>query len=268
MSVIKQWFDIKPIEIQTPNGTQTVSRIHFNGYEPTLHLIFENNHGEIYELDCTFNHPLRTSDGTWVEAEYIEPHHTFDGNYVLTSSMVNSKEIATFDFEVPEEHCYILESGIVSHNTASIMGGISESISPEPALSYTAQTAAGDIDRINPVLLKLMKERGVYDKKHVSEIAMHQGSVQFADWLTPEEKDVFKTAFEINQKVIIRMASARARYIDQWQSLNLFFAADESPEWIAEVHQEAFEDTNILALYYIYTQAGVQASKGECEACQ
>jgi ribonucleoside-diphosphate reductase alpha chain len=50
--------------------------------------------------------------------------------------------------------------------------------------------------------------------------------------------------------------------------LNLFFAADEDPAWIAEVHAEAFRDPNILALYYIYTQAGVQASKGECEACQ
>jgi ribonucleoside-diphosphate reductase alpha chain len=47
----------------------------------------------------------------------------------------------------------------------------------------------------------------------------------------------------------------------------LFFSADEDPERIAEVHQEGFSDPNILALYYVYTQAGVQASKGECEAC-
>ena len=47
-----------------------------------------------------------------------------------------------------------------------------------------------------------------------------------------------------------------------------FFSSDENPAWIAEVHSEAFRDPNILALYYIYTQAGVQASKGECEACQ
>jgi ribonucleoside-diphosphate reductase alpha chain len=92
--------------------------------------------------------------------------------------------------------------------------------------------------------------------------------VQHVEWLTDDEKQVFKTAFEINQKAVLRLASARSRYIDQWQSLNLFFAADEDPAWIAEVHAEAFRDPNILALYYIYTQAGVQASKGECEACQ
>lgn len=152
-------------------------------------------------------------------------------------------------------------------STALLMGGVSEGINPDPAMSFTQNTAGGEVDRLNPTLLKLMKEKGAYNKKNVQEITDKQGSVQHVSWLTDEEKAVFKTAFEINQKAIIRMASARGRYIDQWQSLNLFFAADEDPAWIAEVHSEAFRDPNILGLYYIYTQAGVQASKGECEAC-
>lgn len=153
-------------------------------------------------------------------------------------------------------------------STALLIGGISEGINPDPAMSYTQMTSAGEVDRTNPVLLDLMKKKGVYTKKHIQEITDAQGSVQGVSWLTPEEKEVFKTAFEINQKAVLRLASARSRYIDQWQSLNLFFSADEDPAWIAEVHQEAFVDPNILALYYVYTQAGVQASKGECEACQ
>lgn len=152
-------------------------------------------------------------------------------------------------------------------STALLMGGVSEGINPDPAMSYNQMTSAGEIDRLNPVLLELMKSKGVYTKKHVQEITDKQGSVQHVEWLTPTEKEIFKTAFEINQKAVLRLASARSRYIDQWQSLNLFFAADEDPAWIAEVHSEAFRDPNILALYYIYTQAGVQASKGECEAC-
>lgn len=153
-------------------------------------------------------------------------------------------------------------------STALLMGGISEGINPDPAMSFTQTTAAGEVDRTNPVLLELMKRKGVYTKKHIQDITDKQGSVQHVGWLTEEEKAVFKTAFEINQKAVLRMASARSTFIDQWQSLNLFFAADEDPSWIAEVHKEAFEDPNILALYYIYTQAGVQAAKGECEACQ
>lgn len=153
-------------------------------------------------------------------------------------------------------------------STALLMGGISEGINPDPAMTFVQTTSAGEVDRVNPILLNLMKQKGVYNKKNIQSITDTMGSVQHVDWLTDEEKAVFKTAFEINQKAVIRMASARARFIDQWQSLNLFFAADEDPAWIAEVHQEAFQDENILALYYIYTQAGVQASKGECEACQ
>jgi len=153
-------------------------------------------------------------------------------------------------------------------STANLMGGVSEGINPDPAFVYTASGAAGEMDRINPILLNLMKERGVYTKKVVADISDKQGSVQHVTWLSEEEKAVFKTAFEINMKAHVRMCSTRGRYVDQWQSVNMFFAAEEDEEWIAEVHQDIFLDENMLASYYIYTQAGVQAAKGECEACQ
>lgn len=154
-------------------------------------------------------------------------------------------------------------------STALIMGGVSEGINPDPAMTYTQSSAGGEINRVNPVLLPIMKDRGVYDKKHIQEMVDKQGSVQHVTWLSEHEKQVFKTAFEINQKHVLRHASARAKYVDQWQSLNLFFSADESEEYISEVHKEAFLDENIRGLYYIYSQAGVQASKGEeCIACQ
>ena len=153
-------------------------------------------------------------------------------------------------------------------STALIMGGVSEGINPDPAMTFTQPTAAGEIDRVNPTLLNLMKARGVYDKEHIKELTDTQGSVQLVTWLTEFEKKVFKTAFEINQKAIIQMASARQMYIDQSQSLNLFFDADEDEEYISEIHEIAFKDPFILSLYYNYSKAGIQASKGECEACQ
>lgn len=154
-------------------------------------------------------------------------------------------------------------------STALLMGGISEGINPDPAMVYTQKSAAGSIERINPTLLKIMKERGVYTKKVVREIGERFGSVQHVDWLSEDEKKVFKTAFEINQMTVVKLASLRQRFVDQSQSLNLFFAADEDPAWIAKVHAEAFHDPYIKSLYYIYTQAGVMASKEVvCEACQ
>lgn len=153
-------------------------------------------------------------------------------------------------------------------SSALIFGGISEGINPDPAMTFNQTTAGGEMDRVAPVLLQLMKDKGVFSKKHLKEITDKQGSVQHVSWLTDEEKKVFKTAFEIDQKAIIRMAAARSKYLDQWQSLNLFFSADEEEEYISEVHKEAFNNPDILGLYYNYSQAGVTASKGECESCQ
>ncbi len=152
-------------------------------------------------------------------------------------------------------------------STALLMGGISEGINPDPAMAFTQTSAGGEMDRVNPIIVNIMKEKGVFNKKNISDIKERMGSIQHVDWLNEEEKKVFKTAFEINQEVIIRLASQRSKFIDQWQSLNLFFSANESEEWISKIHRMAFEDENILGLYYIYSQAGVLASK-DCEACQ
>ena len=155
-------------------------------------------------------------------------------------------------------------------STALIMGGVSEGINPDTAMVYTQRSAGGEVDRVNPHLLRLMKQKGVYSKANIAEVREAMGSVQGVSWLTQEEKDVFKTAFEINQMAILQQAEARGKFLDQWQSLNLFFAAGEDEGVIARVHQYAIESEDILGLYYIYSKAGVQASndKAECESCQ
>lgn len=152
-------------------------------------------------------------------------------------------------------------------STALLMGGVSEGINPDPAMTYTFSGAGGEVQRINPVLLDLMKQKGIADKRHINAVIDARGSVQGVDWLTDDEKKVFKTAFEINPEVVLRLAAQRQKYIDQGQSLNLFFSAEEDPKYIAKIHQIAFRDPNILALYYCYSKSGVVASK-DCEACQ
>ena len=153
-------------------------------------------------------------------------------------------------------------------STALLMGGVSEGINPDPAMTYTQAGAGGESQRINPSLLKLMKARGKDGKRYIQEIIDARGSVQNVSWLSEEEKLVFKTAFEIDMSAVLRTASARARYLDQWQSLNFFFSAEEDPAYIAKIHRDAFLDENILGLYYCYSKAGVTAAKGECIACQ
>jgi len=153
-------------------------------------------------------------------------------------------------------------------STALIMGGVSQGIEPVIGNAFIQASAGGESERINPVFLDLMKKRGKYTRKLVREIADKHGSVQHLDWLTDQEKLVFRTAFEISQETLLRLASQRQKYICQAQSLNLFFSAEESEAYIAKIHKMAIEDPMILSLYYVRTQAGVAASSGECVACQ
>lgn len=152
-------------------------------------------------------------------------------------------------------------------SSALVCGSVSQGIEPIYKNAYVQNTAAGKMDRVNPSLLKIMKEKNVFNEKEVKSIISNNGSVQHVDWLTTEEKAVFKTAFEIDQKQILRLASGRQNYIDQAQSINLFFSADESEEYISEVHKIAFKDPNIKSLYYIRSENGVNVTKGECVAC-
>ena len=158
----------------------------------------------------------------------------------------------------------------VAPNTSSALlcGGVSQGIEPVVANVYNQPTAAGEIYRVNPVFLSLAKSRVGWNDELVKGIIDNNGSVQHLDWLTEHEKEVFKTAYEINQEAILRLASARQRYIDQGQSVNLFFDADAPEEYISKIHQIGFLDENIKALYYMRTKAGVQASTGECVACE
>ena len=151
-------------------------------------------------------------------------------------------------------------------SSALICGSVSQGIEPIYKNAYIQNTAAGKMDRVNPSLLKLMKEKNVFTESTVKDIISNNGSVQHVDWLTDEEKEVFKTAFEINQNVIIRLASARQKYIDQAQSINLFFSADEDESYISEVHKAAFLDPYIKSLYYIRSETGVNVNK-ECLSC-
>lgn len=151
-------------------------------------------------------------------------------------------------------------------STALLMGGVSEGINPDPAMVYQQATSAGEVERICPELLKFLIKYFRYDTYTIQSILDHKGSIQHLDWISDHNKKVFRTAFEINQKDIIRLASIRQTYLDQMQSINLFFATDLPEEWISEVHKEAFLDKNVHSLYYCYSNDDAKGNM-DCEAC-
>ena len=161
-------------------------------------------------------------------------------------------------------------------STAIIQGGISECIGPVYANVYGQDTAGGTVFRINPVLLPIMKDRGQYTEAVMERIAKAQGSVQGESWLTDHEKEVFRTAYEINQETILLMGSHRQRIMSaggggQGQSLNLYFTAEESEEEISRLHHLAYEDEHLQSLYYVHSlneESTYKVDKSTCSACE
>lgn len=153
-----------------------------------------------------------------------------------------------------------------------ISGGHSAGIEPLAANIYAQKSAKGTFIRKNPELEKLLEAKG----KNISEIWQsinsQGGSVQHLDCLTENEKLVFLTARELNQHAIIKQAAQRQRWIDQGQSVNLFFPANASPKYIHEVHIAAWE-MGLKSLYYFRTDGVIKGdmafrSKEECVACE
>lgn len=159
----------------------------------------------------------------------------------------------------------------IAPNTSSalICGGVSQGIEPIVENVYNQNTAAGEMERVNPEFLKVAKTHGKWSKKLAKDIIENNGSVQHLDWLTDHEKAVFMTAFEIDQYDILKMASDRQKWIGQAQSINLFFPADASEYHISQVNKYGILDPYIKSLYYMRSKAGIQAAKEtECEACE
>ena len=152
-------------------------------------------------------------------------------------------------------------------STAGLLGGMSESVSVDPAWAFTAGSVVGEIARIPPVFLKVMKDKGVYNQATITDIINHVGSVQHVDWLDPLEKLVFKNAFECDPFATFRYAKQRQKYLCQGQSLNFFIPDNDNTEsLLSSLMTACVLDEDILSQYYVYTRSGIVISD-ECTSC-
>jgi ribonucleoside-diphosphate reductase alpha chain len=135
-----------------------------------------------------------------------------------------------------------------------IAGGTSACIEPIPANIYTHKTLSGSFSIKNPYLEKLLVEKSKNSEGVWSTILERGGSVQHLDFLTAEEKDTFKTSFEIDQRWLIELAADRTPFIDQATSLNLFIPADVDKWDLLMLHYRAWE-LGIKSLYYLRSKS-------------
>jgi ribonucleoside-diphosphate reductase alpha chain len=134
-------------------------------------------------------------------------------------------------------------------SSSFILGQVSPSIEPLNSNYFVKDLAKGKFTYRNPYLEKLLKEKGKNDQDTWKNVLSHGGSVQHLDFLSQEEKDVFKTFGEISQKEIVIQAAQRQKYIDQGQSLNLMIAPTAKPKEVNELLMFAWEQ-GIKSLYY------------------
>ena len=169
-----------------------------------------------------------------------------------------------------------------------ICGGTSPGIEPAVANSFTHKTLSGSFNVRNPHLKILLAEKGQDSEEVWRSITVNEGSVQHLDFLSQDEKDVFKTAFELNQRWLIEHAADRSPLIDQAQSLNIFLPANVHKRDLHQLHFQAWKK-GIKSLYYCRSKSiqradivsksqrktsettapvAEQANYEECLACQ
>ena len=130
-----------------------------------------------------------------------------------------------------------------------ICGGTSPGVEPIAANSYTHKTLSGSFNVKNIHLEKILKKYNKNNDEVWSSITTNQGSVRHLDFLSQEEKDVFKTAFELDQKWIVELGADRTPYISQAQSINLFLPADVHKRTLHQIHFQAWKK-GLKSLYY------------------
>jgi ribonucleoside-diphosphate reductase alpha chain len=135
-----------------------------------------------------------------------------------------------------------------------ICGGTSACIEPIPANIYTHKTLSGSFVVKNPYLEKLFAAKSKDSVNVWNSILEMGGSVQHLDFLSPEEKAIYKTSFEIDQRWLLEFAADRTPYIDQAQSLNLYIPADVDKWDLMMLHFQAWEK-GIKSLYYLRSKS-------------
>jgi ribonucleoside-diphosphate reductase alpha chain len=171
---------------------------------------------------------------------------------------------------------------IAPNASSSIYGNTSPSVEPTSTNIYLHKTASGSFLVKNKHLDKIIKEysdfSGYTEDELWKDILKHEGSVQHLSWMDDYQKDVFKTAFELDQMWVIEHAKVRQEFICQSQSINLFFPAEVDWDYYNAVH---WKGANLLkTMYYVRTKAisrvGVldekavrfDYSQSECLSCE
>ena len=184
--------------------------------------------------------------------------------YIKDEALLETKLLATergtpgdlFGSNVRNAHLL----AVAPNANSSIICGCTASIEPIKSNAYVHRTRAGSHLIKNRYLIDVLEKHNANDEKTWQSIIINEGSVQHLDFLSEFERDIFKTAFEIDQAWVIEHAADRQEFICQGQSVNLFFPAGSDKSYVNSVHIKAWKK-KLKGLYYLRTSSGNQAEK-------
>merc|ERR1712087_623088 len=152
----------------------------------------------------------------------------------------------------------LLVAPMPTASTAQILGN-NESFEPYTQNLYVRRVLSGEFVQVNRHLLRDLIQRGLWTDELRTQLIAHNGSVQHLD-LPSELKDLYKTVWEIKQRIVLDMAAARGQYIDQSQSLNIHMV-DATTAKLSSMHFHGWQLGLKTGMYYLRTKAAVDAIK-------
>lgn len=189
---------------------------------------------------------------------------------IKEKAVIASSEIANEKEPCPDggylRNSYIMAIAPTA-NISIITGNATPCIEPITGNAYMQKTLSGTFLVKNRYLGPVLAKYGKDTHEVWQSIIKASGSIQHLQFLSDEEKNIFKTAYEINQEAIIRQAADRQKYICQSQSVNLFFSSPVEAKYLNNVHLLAHE-LGVKSLYYLRSSSLLKANQDECESCQ
>lgn len=216
-------------------------------------------------------------------------------NTIKSQALTKTKELAQLRGEAPDAVGYGVRNthllAIAPNANSSIILGVSPSIEPRASNCYTHKTRVGSFLVKSPALIPMLESYNQNTESTWSSIMQKDGSVQHLDFLSVDQKDIFKTGFEIDQNWVVEMARSRQEYLCQGQSVNIFFPSGAQKSYVNAVHRRAFKPADdvgqpLKGVYYLRTESskktekinvkvernalkdGVQGSLDTCLACE
>jgi len=207
-------------------------------------------------------HSYLQKHGIAWESETASVKNVIMFDNIKTKASNQSKQLAKERGEYPDgtgtgfRHAHLL--AIAPNASSGIILSTSPSIEPLKANAFTHRTRAGSFLVKNNHLAKVLQKYEKDNDKTWSSIITNKGSVQHLSFLSSKEKDIFKTAQELDQMWVVQHAADRQRFICQGQSVNLFFPSGCDRSYVNKVHLSAWEK-GLKGLYYLRTEAKSRA---------